>query len=271
MKPELIIKSFQATSVWPMDADAILKRFNNHPQKQNEDLAIREHGDGDSWLQLRKFFDAAVANKAKVEAKRLSQSLHSLQVNNELLRDQNAGLQQELDAKGKTKAAKHTMDLQQREEYHGGAVLWSPRKIREARARDAVKRDEAEQQQLQKARDRDLKAAASLYRKQQQEAAKVARQKAAEERRELKKARAAELAAERALKKQQRDAATAEISLNGANTSKRKVSRSSAKNQTKRRRVVGAASRVDAAPEAPPPPTQKTRTRSIRPPKKLAE
>jgi hypothetical protein len=34
---------------------------------------------------LRKIFDAAVADKAKIEAKRLSQGLHSLQVNNEIL------------------------------------------------------------------------------------------------------------------------------------------------------------------------------------------
>ncbi|KAK1918658.1 hypothetical protein P3342_001707 [Pyrenophora teres f. teres] len=28
----------------------------------------------------------------------------------------------------------YKLDLQQRQEYHGGAVFWSPRKIREARA-----------------------------------------------------------------------------------------------------------------------------------------
>ncbi|KAF1828822.1 hypothetical protein BDW02DRAFT_511394 [Decorospora gaudefroyi] len=60
-----------------MNADAVLTRFNNHPQQQDEDSEIGEHGDGDNWLQLRKFFNAAAANKAKAEAKRLSQSLHS--------------------------------------------------------------------------------------------------------------------------------------------------------------------------------------------------
>jgi hypothetical protein len=151
--------------VWPMDADAVIKRFNNHPQQQDEDLELREHGDGDSWLQLRKTSDAAVADKAKVEAQRLSQSLHS----------------------------------------------------------------------------------------------------------RTEKARAAEVAAERALKKLQRVAATAGKSRDRANTNKRKASRSSAKDPTNRRRVVGAASRIDAAPKAPPAPTQNTRTRSIRPPKKYSE
>jgi hypothetical protein len=68
-----------------MDASRVLQRFNNNPQQDN-DPGIREQGDGDTWPQLRKIFNAAVANKAKIEAKRLSQGLHSLQVNNELLR-----------------------------------------------------------------------------------------------------------------------------------------------------------------------------------------
>ena len=75
MTSELILKSFQATGVWPMDADAVLKRFNNHPPRQDNDAEIGEHGDGDSWPELRKIFDAAVADKARVEAKRLDSVL----------------------------------------------------------------------------------------------------------------------------------------------------------------------------------------------------
>jgi hypothetical protein len=83
-----------------------------------------------------------------------------------------------------------------------------------------VKRDEAEQLQLQKARDRDLKVAHKLCQKQQAEAVKVARQHATEERREAKKARAEELAAARELEKQQRDAATAQKSHDTLNRPK---------------------------------------------------
>jgi hypothetical protein len=63
-----------------------------------------------------------------------------------------------------------------------------------------------------------------LYKKQQAEAAKVARQHAAEERCNAKKARADELAAARALKKQQRDAATAQKSHDTPTGRKRKAS-----------------------------------------------
>jgi hypothetical protein len=78
IKPDTIMKSFQATGVWPMDADAVLQRFNNSTSGQNEALELGHHGDGDSWRELRKIFDSAVADKAKVEARRLEASLHSL-------------------------------------------------------------------------------------------------------------------------------------------------------------------------------------------------
>jgi hypothetical protein len=117
------MKSFQATGVWLIEADAVLKRFNNHTSEQDEDSEIREHGDSDSWTQLRKIFDAAVADKAKVEAKRLSRSIHSLQVNNDLLHAQNLDLQEALNIKSKHVTKRTTLDLQQRQEYHSSAVF----------------------------------------------------------------------------------------------------------------------------------------------------
>ncbi len=98
----------------------------------------------------------------------------------------------------------------------------------------------------------------------------MARQHAAEERREAKKARAEELAAARALKKLQRDAATAQKSRNTLNKGTRKASRSAAVNPTKRRRVVGARSQLDAGPlAASPPPKTSARGRKIKTPAKF--
>ncbi len=270
MRRDTILKSFQATGVWPMDAEFILKRFNNHASEQDKAVRPGQQGDGDSWTQLRKSFDAAVADKAKVEAKRLSQSIHSLQVNNALLHDQNESLKQQLNAKSKPPIKRTALNTQDGEEWHGGAVWWSPRRLRRHRERKAAEQDEAEQQQLQKARDRELREASKLYQKQQQEAAKVARQEAAEERAKAKKARAEELAAARALKKQQREAATSQKSYDTSNTAKRKGSHKVAKNPAKRRRVVAAASRVDAGPPAAsPPPKISARGRQIKTPAKF--
>ena len=165
MTSELILKSFQATGVWPMDADAVLKRFNNHPPRQDKDAEIGEHGDGDSWPGLRKIYDAAVVDKARVEAKRLSQSLHSLQVNNELLHARNVELQHEINVIKRRQAQRMTLTTQDGDDWHGGAVFYSPRKLARDRARKAAELDEAAQLQLQKTRDREEKAAVIVYKK----------------------------------------------------------------------------------------------------------
>ncbi|KAI0569209.1 hypothetical protein TUN199_11534, partial [Pyrenophora tritici-repentis] len=64
------------------------------------------------------------------------------------------------------------------DEWHGGAVFYSPRKLASERARKAAELDEAAELQLQKARDREIKAAEAAEKKRSQEAAKVARQQA---------------------------------------------------------------------------------------------
>jgi hypothetical protein len=72
MKPETIKKSFQATGVWPMDAEAVLKRFNNTTLEQDEAAELGQHGDGDSWIELRKLFEAAVPDELSIKLNVLS-------------------------------------------------------------------------------------------------------------------------------------------------------------------------------------------------------
>jgi hypothetical protein len=103
----------------------------------------------------------------------------------------NQGLRTSLQGKRTHKSKGKTLDLQQRKEFHGGAMFWSPRKVREANARKQVKQRDAAEEMLQKSRSKELKAAASLYKKQQLAEAKVERQRLKE------------------VKKQERDAAAA--------------------------------------------------------------
>jgi hypothetical protein len=79
-------------------------------------------------------------------------------------------------------------------------MFWSPRKVREANARKQVKQRDAAEEMLQKSRRKELKAAASLYKKQQLADAKVERQRLKE------------------VKKQKHDAAAAQ--RNAAKTQK---------------------------------------------------
>jgi hypothetical protein len=79
---------------------------------------------------------------ADKEARKLSTSLHQLQVANELLRYENEGLKEALVIKRKRSKRGKPLDLQQRKEYHDGAIFWSPSKVREARFRESVKQQE---------------------------------------------------------------------------------------------------------------------------------
>jgi hypothetical protein len=108
-----------------------------------------------SWIQLRKVFDAAVKDEADESTKELSASIHSLQTHNDLLNSENKGLRQALALKRKHKKKSKPLDLQQRKEYHGGAVFWSPSKLREGRFRERVKQQEEEAEKLQKAQTRE--------------------------------------------------------------------------------------------------------------------
>jgi hypothetical protein len=90
----------------------VLKRFKTPPpQQQDKEAGIGEHGDGDSWRQVRKLFDAAVPYKAGVEAKRLSAALHSFQAKNEIVRLESGGLKQSLATKDRRKHKSKTLPL----------------------------------------------------------------------------------------------------------------------------------------------------------------
>jgi hypothetical protein len=75
-----------------MDAEVVLQRFCNHTLEQDTSIEIGQHADGNSWYQLRKIFDAAVADKAKIEAKQLSAAVLSIQANNDILHTKIDGL-----------------------------------------------------------------------------------------------------------------------------------------------------------------------------------
>jgi hypothetical protein len=145
-----MLKAFEATGISLANAEVILKRFTLTPSGQDEDPESAQHGDGSSRNEPRKLFEVAVKDTAGDDAKRLSTSLHSLQVQNELLNHESQGLRAALVTKRKDTKKSKPLDLQQRQEYHGDAVFWSPRKVREARARESVKQREDEAEQLQK-------------------------------------------------------------------------------------------------------------------------
>jgi hypothetical protein len=206
------------------------------------------------------------------ETKRLSHTLHHLQVQNELLNHENDGLREALSTKKKHKKKGKVLDLQQRQEYHGGAVFWSPGKIREARARQVVNECLHEEEKLWKADAKKLKAQAALYKKKIAEEKRVAAA-AAKAERERVKAEKAEKAAERARQKEAKEASNNEKALQTSSRSKRKAPRPSEPKIKCQKRVGGSAGGAEggAKPASPTwvtPPKVNSHDRSINLPSK---
>ena len=178
-KNTTILKSFEATGISPINPDVILKRFTNTtPDEQESRESSTSALSASDWRKMEQLVRVAVKDRDTKEAKKLSQSLHSLQVQNELLHHENNGLREALAFKKKHKKHDKPLDLQQREEYHGGAVFWSPRKVREARARQVVKEREEKELQLQKSERIKQRKANKVYKEKIAQEKRVAREEA---------------------------------------------------------------------------------------------
>jgi hypothetical protein len=270
MTEKLVLKSFKATGIFPMDREVILKKYRPRTPDEAEDEPRSSPLEEADWRKIRRVLEQVVRDGQQQKAQKITASLHHLQVQNELLLHENEGLKYALTTKKKHKKKSKVLDLQQREEYHGGAVFWSPSKIREARYRERVRAREEEQEKLQKSRERDLKAAAALYEKQQLKKKRVEREALQKERAKEKERKAAERAELQRKKQQEKEAATAQKALQLSQKGKR-AALPSIRPNAKRRRVAqpakGGPGGGDPAPN--PPPKINSRGRKINLPKKF--
>jgi hypothetical protein len=76
--------------VWPIDAERVLKRFNNCPSRQGYDSDFSHSSGSDTRRKLIDFLDELVEDKAKAQARELLKRVEAPQVKNKLLREENA-------------------------------------------------------------------------------------------------------------------------------------------------------------------------------------
>ncbi|KAF2820896.1 hypothetical protein CC86DRAFT_374169 [Ophiobolus disseminans] len=259
MTTETTLKAFKSTGIWPMDGETILKRFTDDTSEAPARPSALTSND---WRHIERLVRSAVNDQGVDESKKLSQTLHSLATQNELLRHEKYGLKNALTVKKRHKKVGKPLDLQQREEHHSGAVFWSPRKIRETRAREAVKEQEQHQEKLAKANRKDLHAAAKMYKEKLAEERRVERERAKLLRDETK----AQKAAERAAKIEAQN--TKKSYPN--NPYRQEESLKASPSAPKRQRRGGVSGCVAASPEAAPaaPPKVNSRGRHIKVPHK---
>ncbi|RAQ98850.1 hypothetical protein DDE82_008841 [Stemphylium lycopersici] len=227
----------------PMDANVILRRFASTPEAERSSSSGLSDSD---WRKMDRFVRAAVTDSHQYEARKLRSSIHHLSVENELLKHKVGGLEEALQHKKKHKKKGKALDLQQRREYHGGTVHWSPRKLREARAREAVRERDETEKKLQKAQAKKQRKEAQLQRQVELEQRRVERQRL----KEAREVERAEKAAERARKV---EAQHQKKAIQQAQQRKSKASRApSLKNKRQKRAMEDRDRDGVASPSSPP-------------------
>jgi hypothetical protein len=268
--PERSRKSFEATGIWPRNSEAVLKRF--HPSTPDEDRTLNNSPtpDGTDWRKVRSLIHASVKVGAEKQAQELIQIFHHLQVQNELITQENRGLKEAAQIRKKHKKKGVPLDLQQRQEYHGGAVLWSPRKVREARTRRSLLEQAEADEKLEKARRKKEQEDKKIHKQLELEQRRVERERLKKEREKEKEKKAQKVALRKQQKQEERQATDARKIAQQSQT----IQSTALKKATpKRKRVeecTGSASGDQGAESSQAPPPKTTRTgRSITIPRKF--
>jgi hypothetical protein len=181
--PQLIQRAFECTGIWPPDSSTILKRFRQETQPEQDS---RESStsvlSASDWRKIERLFRSTVEDIATREARKLSQTIHSISVQKQLLEHENQGLREALINQRRRQTKGKTLPFEQPDEWHGGAVFWSPARVQ--RARDALARQEAEKQtQLhQKAQQKEVRIASQQLKARLLQEKRVARAEAREAR-----------------------------------------------------------------------------------------
>ncbi|RYN89936.1 hypothetical protein AA0120_g6512 [Alternaria tenuissima] len=179
-KPPLIQKLFEVTGIYPPNLDVVLKKFAKEASDSDSGNSVLS---GSDWLKLKSIVRREVKDQNSKDVKKLQRSLHHIAAQNTLLHDEIKGLKRSLLIKERRKKQSFTLELDEDHEYHGGAVLWSPRSVQRARDRRASQQQQAELEKLQKAKQAEIKKAARDCEAQLKAVKRVERERRAEEKR----------------------------------------------------------------------------------------
>jgi hypothetical protein len=175
---ENILSSFRHTGIIPLNADLVLKKFEKSTTEQGESSTSEHIGDGSTWREIRGLITSSVKDPNSKEAKKLSAAFHSLQTQIELRDFENKALRGSLETKKKRKKKTYTLELGGPRENTGGAMFFTPSKVKEAQFIERMKQQDKEAETLRKAEEKERKAEASAIKKGEKEQAKVAREEA---------------------------------------------------------------------------------------------
>jgi hypothetical protein len=257
----LILRSFEATGIAPLQPNVILQRFDKpSPESSDGNSSSTSVYSGKDWLKIETLLRRVANDQSSKELKKISRSLHHISIQNSLLHQEVAGLKQVLMTQKKHKKKSKTLDLQQKKWAQGGAVFWSPRKIEEARQREKTKQQEEEAERLRKVETAKQREANKLYKDKIAEEKRVQRVREKEEREQVKAQKAAEEAERRAQRERDKEIQNAQKALQSSQRGRGRPSKAAAAKKRPVRCAVGARRAPKPATPPPPPRTHKTRS-----------
>jgi hypothetical protein len=172
-KETTILKVFEATGLSPFDPEVVLRRFNTSSSfSSNSESPTLS---ASNWRKTESLLCQVVKDWGDKQAQKLSQAFYQISTQKTLLEYEVKDLRKALINEKTCRKRGKSLVLEEPEEYHVGAVFWSPRKVKEACHWQRLKEHEEEQLQHQKAE-------ANRHRKE----ARQAKAKAAQAKRQAK-------------------------------------------------------------------------------------
>jgi hypothetical protein len=188
---ENILSGFEACGLEPFNPERVLARFSTTTtSRPSSSEGSKSALTAQEWRRIEELFRSVVSDIYNQQAKQLSNTIHSLSMKVMTLEMENQGYIKSLaNAKKKRKPSKALL-LKPPERYHGGAVFYSPRKVQQARDRQAEKdaatelvRQQKDEETRRKEAEKHEKARIAEERKHMRAAAKEAQARKAEEKR----------------------------------------------------------------------------------------
>tara|TARA_R110002003_G_scaffold699_2_gene21084 strand:- start:4978 stop:6333 length:1356 start_codon:yes stop_codon:yes gene_type:complete len=265
-----VLKAFETTGIAPFDPQRILARFNtkepSRPSPSGSSSSVLSASD---WRKIERLLREVVEDTYDRQSKKLSQTIHAISVQKQLLQHQNERLKEALINEKKRRQRGKALLLEPPKDYNGGAVFWSPSKVEAARQRQEEK-DEAEATlQHQKSEAIKLREQQKLQKEQLLEERRRRRVAVKEERKRV--------AAEKAVQREDQKLARAlekqlQQDLKTSQRSKRQSLKLTAPKKQPPKVVVEVPDDGEPSGAAsPPPPTTSRRGRAIKLPPKFLE
>jgi hypothetical protein len=149
---------FKATGLSPLNAEVVLKKFKledvERPSSSESTTSVLSASD---WRKIERLLRQVVEDVYDSRSRQLSQTIHTIATQKQLLQHENEKLREALINEKKRRTRGKPLLLEAPQEYNGGAVFWSPTKVQEARDRQARKDADDKALQLQKSEEQKAK------------------------------------------------------------------------------------------------------------------